>query len=185
MSARPNLTGLLPPHVVDVAARDRKITLPLGIRRIGLGEPFGDSKTGITRLRTCPSISRTAANALAAFSFGRNVNFRRTSARFPGKSRARASKAANRALAPTPLWAMDPDLCPPSLKKCGRPLPIIGVRRALMQTRAHERHHLAFRRPDQAPVRARLEAGPRLCFAQAAFAVIAGIFWRAGDWWIR
>jgi len=133
MSTRPNLTGLLPPHVVDVAARDRKITLPLGIRWIGLVEPFGDSKTGITRLRTCPRISRTAGNALAAFSFGRNVNFRRASARFPGKSHARASKAANRALAPTPLWAMDPDLCPLSLKKCGRPLPIIGVRRALMQ----------------------------------------------------
>src|SRR5690348_10957917 len=80
---------------------------------------------------------------------------------------------------------MDPDFCPLSLMKCGRPLPIIGVRRALMQTRAHERHRLAFRRPDQAPVRARLEAGPRLRFAQAAFAVVAGIFRGAGDWWIR
>ena len=66
MSTRSNLTGLTPPH--DVAARDRKITLPLGIRRIGLGEPFGDSKTGTTRLRTCPRISRTAGNALAALS---------------------------------------------------------------------------------------------------------------------
>ena len=141
MSTRPYLIGLLPPHFVDVAARDRKITLPLGIRRIGLGEPFGDSKTGITGLRTCPRISRTAGNAVAAFSFGRNVNFRRTSARFPGKSRAPASKAANRALAPTPLWAMDPDLCPLSLKKCRRLLPIIGVRRALMQSRAHDRAH--------------------------------------------
>jgi len=92
MSTRPNLTGLLPPHVVDVAARDRKITLPLGIRRIGLGEPFGDSKTGITRLRTCPRISRTAGNALAAFSFGRKRNFSSASARFPGESHVRLLK---------------------------------------------------------------------------------------------
>jgi len=113
------LTGLLPPRVVDVAARDRKITLPLGIRRIGLGEPFGDSKTGTTRLRTCPRISRTAGNALAAFSFGRNVNFRRASARFPKESRSRVQNAPNRVLAPTPLWAMDATFARHPLRNAG------------------------------------------------------------------
>src|SRR5690348_4107010 len=127
MGTRSNLTGLTPPHVVDVAARDRKIMLPLGIRRIGLGEPFGDGKTGITRLRTCPRISRTAGNALAAFLFGRNVNFRRASARFPKESYVRPSRAANSALTGTPSWAMDRNFCPSFPKKCGRPSPVIGV----------------------------------------------------------
>jgi hypothetical protein len=75
------------------------------------------------------------------FLFGRHVNFQRGGERFPGKSRFRTSKATNPALATSSLWAMDGDSRPGNPAFFRRPLPIIGVRRGIMQCRAHDLPH--------------------------------------------
>jgi hypothetical protein len=75
------------------------------------------------------------------FFFGRHINFQRTGQRFPGKSRPGTPKVANLAFATSSLWAMAGDSRPANSGFSPRPLPIIGVRRAIMQCRAHDDDH--------------------------------------------
>jgi hypothetical protein len=72
------------------------------------------------------------------FLFRGGVNFLGAEPRFPKKLRPGASTAAHFALAATSLWAMDLDLRPGNRGLFRPPLPIIGVRRALMQGGAHD-----------------------------------------------
>ena len=74
----------------------------------------------------------------ADFSFGRHTNFHRGGERFPGKSRSGPSKTLNPALAARALWAMDGGTRPANSGFSPRPLPLIGVRRAIVQCRAHD-----------------------------------------------
>jgi hypothetical protein len=75
------------------------------------------------------------------FLFGRHTNFQRGDERFPGKSRNGTSKVPNLALAMSSLWAMAGDSRPANSGFSPRPLPIIGVRRVIVQCRAHDDAH--------------------------------------------
>jgi hypothetical protein len=72
------------------------------------------------------------------FFFGRHTNFQRGDERFPGKSRSGTSKVTNSARAARSLWAMAGDTRLANSAFSRRPLPVIGVRRVIMQCRAHE-----------------------------------------------
>ena len=72
------------------------------------------------------------------FLFGRHANFQRGGGRFPGKSRSGPSKVTTPAPAASSLWAMDRCLEARKQRLFPRPLPIIGVRRVVMQCRAHD-----------------------------------------------
>src|SRR5690349_7897361 len=79
---------------------------------------------------------RATLSGVQIFLFGRHTNFQRAGERFPGKSRSGTSKVATLALATSSSWAMAGD---PRSGNSGlflRPLPVIGVRRGIMQSRA-------------------------------------------------
>ena len=83
------------------------------------------------------SLSRAASPGAQIFLFGRYTNFQRSGERFPGKSRSGTSKVTNSALAAGSYgqWRAF------EARNSGfssRPLPIIGVRRVIMQCRAHD-----------------------------------------------
>src|SRR6185437_2038808 len=84
---------------------------------------------------------RATSPGAQIFLFGRHTNFQHAGERFPGKSRSGTPKVANRALATRSLWAMAGDSRPANSGFSPRPLPIIGVRRVIVQCRAHDDDH--------------------------------------------
>src|SRR6478672_13822657 len=88
-----------------------------------------------------PSREEHPFAARVFFLFGRHTNFQHAGERFPGKSRSGTSKVTNLALATSSLWAMACDSRPENSGFSPGPSPIIGVRRVIMQSRAHDDAH--------------------------------------------